>query len=608
MVEDRDASHNSTSSVTIADQRDVSTDNIPIVTTGQRDISLRTKRNQFWFGYIDLLSQRDLDPPKWEKFYTHGKTRLDLKKTKKSMQDDFRLAHLDYYKLWSLGAEYMLPPFPHTLSNRDNAVELRETYSKKWLIELLYASDVGFGTDPELLEQTIMNVKAPVLDRALFPTLDFDDNLHRPFQKAHVLLQDRTVSKNNKINFGLGVHFEGISVGFKIAHDSSKISQESNLLGVADEGYRWAKTRSHLKHEKLYRYLHRDCVRALFNMKQEMEDFKKARKQGQGIKGKEAHQNLSYLLTDFIEKYGTHVVLECSHGYRKLQVEKKTMEEVTSIQEFRSQIGVKCMDILKILSFESDHKKAEENLKAEKSDEKYYVGSPISLSRALCENFGIKTWHRLVSAGGDAKVICHDKTMMIADVVQYCSRLSDVSQLLKFWTFTRVRDLQQGMNVRNKIILYKFFLTQKPNNIGWDKSLFACSYKLTFKKKDSEGVYVDVYGKRHMNSYVFQEPVDEKTSVSYITPVRSTHVVEVKVSTADDKQKLSDKLIKMEIFLRKFPDELISSSSEGVKPMGEVLAYTINVDSIRVPSFKICFDCCGFVSAKRITTSRILSQ
>lgn len=446
---------------------------IPIV----EDMSLygrRTKGDKPPDPNCEVVCERpdsDENPSELGNWYLKVNDRFSCEsECKAKFNDDFRCSFKNFHELWHLGGEYIAPPFPHNQTSENDKAHALDKYYQKWMVETMLKSDVGRGTDPERKEHDLLNVKAPVLSRALFPTLTLEDNLHQPFQKIHTLLQDKYISNNNKISFGVGVHFPQVSLGFTSISEFSKSIRSLDMIGITDEGYKWATTSNHLMRDRLHRHLDLDCRKAVTKLvkewtswftyfsgkdtkffTQELEDYPDA-------DFKDPRIQLPFLLTIFMEKYGTHVVLKCSHGYRKLQVDKTTLRNQKSFNKFKQKLDSNFMETPTVASIKSKKRKGSESNDNTHSDDTFYIGSPKSLKNALKKENKFGAWVENVASKGDANVISHDETIMLADILEHGSTSHPyanagntgnitwnyLSRIYRFWTNVRIRDLQQG--------------------------------------------------------------------------------------------------------------------------------------------------------------------
>lgn len=205
-----------------------------------------------------------------------------LKACRTYFNADFDCCMKDFYDLWCLGEKYLTPPYPHDpLQEHDAAHDICSKFYKKWALEARFSSHIGQGTDPERKEHDLLHVKAPILSKALFPTLLLIDNLHQPFQKIHTLVKDRQISKKNKIAFGIGVRFPEVALGFNAVNEIEKVNGGLDVVGIVDEGYKWTVTVCLLRRENLHKHLDLDCRIAINAMQKQIrsDDRKELRSQ-----------------------------------------------------------------------------------------------------------------------------------------------------------------------------------------------------------------------------------------------------------------------------------------------------------------------------------------
>ena len=199
-----------------------------------------------------------------------------------------------------------------------------------------------------------------------------------------------------------------------------------------DEFYRCARTSSHLKHEQLHKHLDIDFRKSITKLRDTLNKCKSPNQRPQDSsnksQGNQSEPNtdssnieketteLTNMLTDFMNKYGTHVILECSHGYRKLQTEERTITKVDQLRNFKVGLDAKFMSVTGFEAEKENETGIEESSKVY-LDGTYYVGSPKALRKALNENYQQPLWRKKISEEGDVDVISHDKTMSIADLL-----------------------------------------------------------------------------------------------------------------------------------------------------------------------------------------------
>jgi len=377
-----------------------------------------------------------LNPQKRVPRETGESNEQDEKLDERNYETDFRNSHRDFKELMALGKEYISPPFPLNLELNDPATKLIQHYSHKWIIELMAASDVGRGTDPERLDEyTLLNLKGHILDRSLFSTNAVRYHLHEGFQKVHTLMKELQVSKKNNIDFGVGGGFSQVSLGFNAVSNREEEYKGKDIIGITDQGYRWATTASHLKHECLNKYLHEDFKDKV----SELEDHLNSLLSTQNTIDRD--KLTESLLTTFMEAYGSHLILKCSHGYRVVERVQKTVEDKKDLENFKVGLHLAVLDFIdmgakyqKNTSTASTQDHSFEGMKS--------VGSPICSKNVLCGKIDSKQWEHICTRSGDGGVISHDETMPIADLVK--EEYPRTAELLRFWTTVRVRDLQQG--------------------------------------------------------------------------------------------------------------------------------------------------------------------
>ena len=498
---------------------------------------------------------------------------------------DFRSSERNFEALLQTGKKYVAPPFPHDLAPFDPAHELLKTYKDKNIIEMMWESNVGKGTDPERLEHHLLNAKAPILDRCLFTTHAVKYPLHETYDKVHTLSLEAQVSKNNKIDFGVSGGYAQVSLGVAAVSSLEQDNVKRRIVGIIDQRYQWAQVCSHLRHECLHKYLDTDFEKASIKISDALDTL--AKEEGEvpdeneknklkKKKNKILNDELPHRLTDFIRKYGTHLILVCTVDYRLEQRSETILDSQTSLENFRTGLHVAALDFARLgLSAEKSLDKMETHTKHAEGVRS--VGSPKSVRDALAGAIAADKWSELCSTSGDAGNISHDKTMLIAEVVE--PRYEKVACCLRFWTNVRVRDLQQG----------------------WDRPMFACAYKLKFAGKrggflwwdgkiSKSGVHVLVQGSDY-NDLAFhqrkkqkksngEDPGDteEEPTIGYMTGVSSADVKKVTISTPDEKTPLKDVVSTIQIFLR----------VATVEPIGEGITKRIDVLRGRPTLFTRC--------------------
>lgn len=175
---------------------------------------------------------------------------------------DFRASRRNFFDLWHLGGVDIGPP--HYRSTSDEKENLFSAYYCNKQVQLLENSHVGFGTDPEQQDNCVLSHKAPILDRALFPTYAFDDEVNDYSNKIHFFAQENKTF--NKTRLGVAFNLDvipGVSPGLKNVYEISAMTSEKDIVGVADEVYSCAWSKSWLQHEKLHRHLDIDFRKSI---------------------------------------------------------------------------------------------------------------------------------------------------------------------------------------------------------------------------------------------------------------------------------------------------------------------------------------------------------
>lgn len=365
------------------------------------------------------------------------------------------LTNIDFYNLWCVGwkSDQFKQFYDDQLFHYRNIDILA--------LKTLLKSDVGFGTDPERKEYDLLNVKAPVLCRSLFSTLSYESDVHMPFRNIHTLLQEKQVSKTNKLSFGVGVNFPEISLGFTTVDEIGEVMRNLNIIGVTDEGIRCATTSSSLKRDRLSKHLDVNCRIAITRMIRELTILSRKSDLGKDVNSireiesiRKPFENpllqLPLQLNEFMQKYGTHVVLKCSHGYRMLHIKRTTVNSSKSYHEFKRKLDTNLQNLQ--TTFEKAKMKKNEVNNNEHFVKVLYIGSPASLKQA----FSTERRHIMednMARNDESKVISHDETIMLADILEQGKTILPrhkfiswelLSNIYRYWTNIRIQDLQQG--------------------------------------------------------------------------------------------------------------------------------------------------------------------
>lgn len=403
---------------------------VPIVTISERpDSNKDPKKLGNWY-YIDNGSRY-----RW------------MNINKEMFNKDFRY-DLDFYGLWCQGQQYT-----NQHGKERCKAELLQCYDR-WMLETMLKSDVGRGTDPERKENDLFNVKAPVLCQSLFSTLTLESRLYQPFRKVHTLLQERQVSKKNKLSFGLGVNFPQISLGFTSVDEIGHVIRDLNVIGVTDEGFKWSTTSISLKQDKLHKHLDRYCRIAITKMMKELTSWEEAMsslKESTSDPFEHPFIQFPLQLYEFMQRYGTHVILKCSHGCRMIHIKRKTVKSTKSYRAFKHKLDTN----IKHVQFSSEV--IQEKLKKKDYDEYFddvlYIGSPALLKKSFSNDSPNPDDVARQDCGN---VISHDETIMLADILEHGETMLPknefstsidwllLSRIYRYWTDVRIQDLQQG--------------------------------------------------------------------------------------------------------------------------------------------------------------------
>jgi hypothetical protein len=392
-------------------------------------------------------------------------------------------------------------------------------------ISAMAKSDIGSGTDPKRSEDDILNKKKQVLKCEIFATCLFDPGSPKTDRTVHTIIEDSRKSHGRKIDFGISGAFEGVQVGGEVKMESSVLSRSRRVIAMADLKYQWATTEARI-HEKLSEFLTNDCRKALGKINNE------------GV-----YPSLARDLSRFIEEYGTHVVLKCTHGYRMVKVETKSVKNVKELKAFKA------------------GEYQENDLVADGREEDFLdiksIGSKEQVKKAF--EGGIEFEEMIENCGeeGDAGVISHDSNMMIASMLHergspYKHR---AAKRLQYWTRERINDL----------------------NAGWGEGLFATSYKLKFvpwaKKISDKKVRVVIESHEVFHHHPGK---DTDRCVSHVTNVHTNEAKVVKISVVNDELELKKVLASITVFRR-----VLSNRDEGAECL--VLATKIDTSLVDEP-------------------------
>jgi hypothetical protein len=374
-------------------------------------------------------------------------------------------------------------------------------------IALLAGSDVGYGNDPERLDERLLNTKAPILDTKFFATALASASIHEIYRSAYTVELSCALTKNNKIDYGASGGYAGVSLGFKRTSESEEISEEKHVVGVTDNTYKWATTEVGIERTCLHKYITKECQDHVQFIQDKLENGRED--------NDESRANLTFAekrVEKFIAEYGTHMVLKSSHGYRHVTASETTVRNKQELQRFNRSLELSALSYATAtLSAENDVKKQTNS--STSLEGAWTVGSKGNFERAIKGDIEGSKWLEHCGHLGDAGVISHDETMAIFDLVRLNPDYELASEALRYWTFVRVRDLQQG----------------------WKENVMAMSYKLFFRDScpDNAGVYVTIDAGDEGNvSYYHECPKKQGSKVSLRTefPRQVGHVAEV----ADD--------------------------------------------------------------------------
>jgi hypothetical protein len=401
------------------------------------------------------------------------------------------------------GWYYLRLPFPPSLetpkefkavekASFDHAAKLLQFFQPDF-IALLAGSDVGYGKDPERLEERVLNTKAPILDAKFFATSIASASIHEVYNSAYTMELSCVLGKSNKIDYGGSGGYAGISLGYKQISEREEISEEKHVVGVTDNRYKWATTEVGIKRTCLHKYIAKKCKDSIQFIQDTLEKSKTALDDeaevrlremtglgGNGGRLRRVSINVNLVkdwvgvekkIAEFIAEYGTHLILKSSHGYRHVTASETTVRNKQELQSFKTSLELSALSYgTATHSGENDVKK---NTNASTSlDGAWTVGSKGNFDRAIKGDIEASKWLEHCGHLGDAGVITHDETMAIFDLVRLNPEHKLAAEALRYWTFVRVRDLQQG----------------------WNQNVVAISYKLFFRDScpDKAGVYVTI--------------------------------------------------------------------------------------------------------------------
>jgi hypothetical protein len=230
------------------------------------------------------------------------------------------------------------------------------------------------------------------------------------------------------------------------------------VIGVVDYKYVWATTELRIYVKSLHKYLKDDCCKRLNEIKRCADN----------------DTDLLTLLIEtsrFITSYGTHIILKCSHGYRLQRFMERAVTKVEHLDNFKFGLQLSAFEYARIGV--SGERNMEEAFEIErKVDSTSTVGTKANISKAMNGKIPLDKWKDLCAYGGDADVVSHDKTLLISEVVVHNQEWKQVADVLRYWTYVHIRDLQAG----------------------WSGPLDAVSYTIEFKKGIREwcGIYIDL--------------------------------------------------------------------------------------------------------------------
>lgn len=299
-------------------------------------------------------------------------------------------------------------------------------------------------------------------------------------------------------------------------------------------------------------------------------------------------------MNDFINKYGTHVVLGCTYGYRKIERLRTRIKAKKDFQKFQNELTASFNGIGKVkTNFENEKKR--EKSSVYHADGIYQAGGRYLLKPILSDDY-LPSQNDKETSSPD--VVSYDETMSIADMLTHSKNDEGTiewdlfSKFYRFWTDVRIRDLSQGECQFRKLQIYLhtthlFFTLQ-----GWSETPFACSYKLTFRRKNilrsnsRYSIFVHVIGEQY-NTSICQHQCKEKgwklERHSQITPVISSNVKTIMLTTTSEDIHLSQIGHTFDIFFRSIPCEFD-------KEMGKIVHYQINLRGIDTWKLKLNFN------------------
>lgn len=505
--------------------------------------------------------------PEWnfKEMLEAGQSYLDLPVPRKLTP---RIRDLDPDSMLDMKAMLPRKKFLEIDRKRSEACNILRYLSPQYLSVMAH-SDIGLGTDPERSEEHILNKKRQILAREIFATCLFCPGLCETVQTVHTITKESQLSNGKKIDFGIAGGFEGVQLGFIVVNETSDWSHDRRIIAIADLRYQWATTEARIHREKLYKFLTKDCKDAL-----------------EKING-EADSELSRELSHFIEKYGTHVVLRCTHGYRMEKVEIWNVTSAESLQDFKAGIMA---SVLGYAGINAEYQK--KALKADKRTENSLgiknIGSKEHMKEALEGGMGIDFFEKMEKMmrysgeEGDAGVISHDWNMMIAEMLlAKDSPYKTAAKRLRYWTHVRINDLKAGWEGGLFSVSYelKFAHTHKEASKENTKNcfpLFPCGKhpEQTLAGKSKNGVCVTIGGLEFVHKHPGSpghDDIEFECLASRVTNVHTNDATRVHVSVLDDALKLKDVLAEITVFKR----FLANNGVEGL-----VLASKINTSFI----------------------------
>ncbi len=415
--------------------------------------------------------------------------------------------HIEIEDLVVGGRHYMSLPVPRSFDLSQPLLEQYDDLShivrkSRYLLNrcgedflwMLAGSDIGSGTDPERLDDRILNLKEDVIDRKFFATAGIRANINRCHEDVKMLRMTNQVTEGNKIDFGLSGGYEGVSLGFESASKKGASFKEGTIFGIRDRSYTWAETSLRIRERVLHKYLSESCENTALAAESLL-----TRMAGSNWSHQFDYPRLIETLANFIERFGTHLITKCSHGYREVTLSKKKITNKSDLESFKFGLKLSALSFAKLgVSYEANRETINEQVSS--TEGTLTVGPPGAVEKAMHGDFQPSEWQKLCGKG-NAGVISHDRRLALADILQRGKGFTEFPKVLRYLTYVRVNDLQ----------------------FGWNQSLFALSYRLHFRDGccNESGVCVIVEGNNGAYFSTFHEcpAKDEPLIVGQVTGI-----------------------------------------------------------------------------------------